>query len=398
MKDNVQVSVIIPAHNAENNIKECLNSIVNQTLRDIEIICVNDGSTDATESIIRGFMKEDERISIINQPNLYAGVARNAGMTNCHGKYMIFWDADDIFELTALEELYRKIEEDQADICICDADQYDDGSGQILKKSYLNMERIPEKLPFSINDNPQFIFNFTTDVPWNKLLRREFVQKHELQFQNLPRANDHYFVLLSLALAQRITVVDKHLIKYRVNNEESLTGNLSASPFCTYEALLAAKRALEELKILDNEQIRKSFANRALNSITYSMEKQSDFAAFKAVFDKMKSEGFLELGIEEKEADYYYAAKVYEKYSTLISKPLEEFLFFEYSEQKIQWQRLKIKCNLLFMKYERLKTQNKELNKEFKKYKKELEGIKKSRGYRILQVFYNLKRKIIFWR
>ena len=394
MKNNIQVSVIIPAHNAEKNIKECLDSVVNQTLRDIEIICVNDGSTDATESIIRDFMDADERVTIINQPNLYAGVARNTGMAACHGKYVIFWDADDIFEWSALEELYKKIEEDQADVCICDADQYDDESGQILKKSYLNMERIPDERPFSRKDNPQYIFNFTTDVPWNKMFKRSFIQEHGLQFQDLPRANDHYFVLLSLASAQRITVLDKSLIKYRINNEESLTGNLSSSPFCTYEALMAAKKKLDELKILDNEQIQKSFANRVLNSITYSLEKQSDFEAFKAVFEKMKTEGFIELGVEEKGSDYYYAVKVYEKYSILMSKPLDEFLFFEYSDQKFQWQRLNIKYKKLTSKYEQLKAQNKELKKD----KKELDSIKKSRGYRILQVFYNLKRKIIFWR
>lgn len=404
MNKNIQVSVIIPAHNAEHNLRECLDSVVNQTLKDIEIICVNDGSTDATESVIREYMKTDERVAVINQPNLYAGVARNRGMAQCHGKYMVFWDADDIFELNALEELYNKIEEDQADICVCNAQRYDDESGQKLKKSYLNMDRIPEELPFSIENNPQFIFNFTTNVPWNKMLKKSFVQEHGLLFQDLARANDQYFVMLSLALAKKITVVDKPLINYRFHSQTSLTSGLSNSPFDLYHALSAAREKMIELKILDHPLVQQSFMNRALNSITYNLEMQSRFEGFETVYNKMKTEGFAELGLEDRGNNFYYAVKVYEKFHIILNKSLEEFLFFEFQDQRSERHQISVKHKIKNAKYRELNEKFKAMrlehrvqSKELKSVQKELTYIKNSRGYRMLQVLYKIKRSLFFW-
>ena len=95
MKENIKVSVIIPMYNAREHVRECLDSLINQTLKEIEIICVNDGSTDDTQSILEEYAKKDERIVILNQENLYAGVARNNGMNHASGEYLIFLDADD---------------------------------------------------------------------------------------------------------------------------------------------------------------------------------------------------------------------------------------------------------------------------------------------------------------
>ena len=105
-------------YNAREHVRECLDSLTNQTLKEIEIICVNDGSTDDTQSILEEYAKKDERIVILNQGNLYAGVARNNGMNHASGEYLIFLDADDFFKPEMLEKMYNKAVSHKADICI----------------------------------------------------------------------------------------------------------------------------------------------------------------------------------------------------------------------------------------------------------------------------------------
>ncbi|MDR2956728.1 MAG: glycosyltransferase, partial [Coriobacteriales bacterium] len=124
MQNSCQISIIIPAFNAEEYIEQCLDSIINQTFKDIEIIVVDDGSTDSTEKIVRRYMATDTRIRIVKQPNMHAGIARNAGKRIAIGKYLLFLDADDFYELDMLEKMYLSAEEHQTDITICRSDYY----------------------------------------------------------------------------------------------------------------------------------------------------------------------------------------------------------------------------------------------------------------------------------
>lgn len=118
--DEIKVSVVMPVYNAENYLFDSLGNVLKQTLKDIEVICVDDGSTDRSAEIIEDYASRDFRLSLIRQKNQYAGAARNAGLAKCRGKYVVFWDADDRFALDALEKLYTKAEADEADLCVCD--------------------------------------------------------------------------------------------------------------------------------------------------------------------------------------------------------------------------------------------------------------------------------------
>lgn len=102
----VKVSVVIPVYNVENYLEECLDSIINQTLKDIEIICINDGSTDASIDILEKYAKADSRIQIFNQNNSGLSAARNRGIELSKGEFVYFIDSDDYLDLNALKELY----------------------------------------------------------------------------------------------------------------------------------------------------------------------------------------------------------------------------------------------------------------------------------------------------
>lgn len=395
MKENYKVSVIMPAHNAEQYIGACMESILAQTLREIQIICINDGSTDSTEAIIRSYMEKDERISVLNQENRYAGVARNEGMKLAKGKYMVFWDADDLFEPAALETMYRKIEEDQADICVCDAVRFKDGS-TIARTDvqYIKDRFMPEKIPFSIRNFPQYIFNFTTDVPWNKMYRREFIEANQIEFEDRIRGNDHYFVLQAFAVAKGITLVKQQLIRYRMNSSGNLTSNLSASPLCAYEALLHAKESLEEKGVFRDERAVQSFANRALNSLIYVMERQTGKEAYELVYNTLRNGGFEKLFVTDKGKDFYYYASPYEKYKKIMSLDPMEYLMIQYAAVSDKEADLRRKYTNLQNRNTALKEKISESTEEKKKLQKELDYIKKKKWYRLIVCIADLKNKI----
>ena len=113
-----KVSIVIPCYNVERYVRECMQSVVSQTLQDIEIICINDGSTDSTGEILREFARQDSRINLIERQNMGVGVARNAGLANAKGEFIAFLDSDDRFYTNdILEVLYRTAKENSAQIC-----------------------------------------------------------------------------------------------------------------------------------------------------------------------------------------------------------------------------------------------------------------------------------------
>ena len=116
--DNIKVSVIMPIYNAENFLKQSLDCLLQQTLKEIEIICVEDGSTDGTFKILKQYAKEDNRIKIIRQKNQGAGSARNRGLKEAKGEAVIFLDSDDLFHREMLEKAFLRMEEEQSDLVI----------------------------------------------------------------------------------------------------------------------------------------------------------------------------------------------------------------------------------------------------------------------------------------
>ena len=115
-----KISVIIPVYNVEEYLERCLNSVVNQTFKDLEIICVNDGSTDSSGEILQKFARKDARIKIIKRPNGGLSAARNTGLEVMSGEYFAFLDSDDWIDLNFYEKLYEKAKEFDADIAMAD--------------------------------------------------------------------------------------------------------------------------------------------------------------------------------------------------------------------------------------------------------------------------------------
>ena len=197
-----KVSVIIPVYNVEQYLRECLDSVVNQTLKEIEIICVDDGSTDKSLDILLEYAKKDNRITVLKQENLHAGVARNAGLAVARGEYLSFLDSDDFFELNMHNEVYKKAVNTNAEIVMFNAYLYDDTKKQDNEVDWtLKVQDVPEI--FSYKDIPNTIFKLSNCWVWNRLYKSAFIKENNLRFQKLGCANDTYFSCISSIQAKK---------------------------------------------------------------------------------------------------------------------------------------------------------------------------------------------------
>ena len=331
------VSVIIPVYNAEKFIDSCLDSVLSQSLKEIEVICVDDGSTDATERILGEYAGRDGRVRVIRTQNRGAGAARNTGLKLAKGRYVVFWDADDTFRRDALEKMALRCEGLSADLCLCSARKRDDETGTVYASgAYLNRKLLPRHELFNRRTLPQYIFNVSANIPWNKMLRREFVLSCGLQFQELPHANDVFFSMTALYRARRICALKDPLVIYRVENRGSLTGTASEHDLCTVEAFRAVKKALERSADFAFSQgagsigpkLRQSFDNRTADALLYSLRKQWNIDVYRYLYDIYRNEVLPEFGLTQHTADYFYNRDNYNDIEQMMVLDADQFLLY----------------------------------------------------------------------
>jgi|GEM_PF-465458 len=303
MTSGVKVSVIIPVYNAEQYLRQCLDSVVAQTLEDIEIITVNDGSTDGSLTILEEYVALDPRIRVITQENGGAGRARNAGMDAANGDYLSFLDADDFFEPNMLEEAYKAAVSDNADVSAFKSDSYyEDEDRFAYEKWTLLMEHVPPYLPFNYRQLTTNVFRTFIGWAWDKIFKREFVQKHGLRFQEQRTTNDLLFVYSAILLAKRITVVPEILAHQRRTSKDSLSKTREKSWDNFYNALFALRETLIDNNIHD--ELEKDFINYALHFTIWNYKTLAK-PTQKLMGNAIRSGRFIELGIHGKPESYF---------------------------------------------------------------------------------------------
>ena len=299
-----KVSIIIPVYNAEKYLGKCLESLLSQTLQEMEIICVDDGSSDGSPEILKRFQERDGRVRILTQENQYAGAARNNGMKEAQGEYLLFLDADDFFENTLLEKVYNQGKKMEADIVLFGAKQYNDKTGIVSPASwYFKRDALPRENPFSGKTENTDVFALVTPAPWTKLFRREFVEKQGLSFQGLQNSNDVYFVLTALALAEKITYVDEALVFYRVGMKGSLQGSKSLHPDCFIEAYAGVYHELQRRGIY--ERYEEGFMNILLSGCAHNLRTVTDWELRRRICERMAESEFAEMGLMERREEYF---------------------------------------------------------------------------------------------
>lgn len=306
----------MPVYNAEAYLAQCLDSVTAQTLKDIEIICVDDGSSDRSLDILKEYQAKDPRIQIICQKNAGAGAARNAGLRKAQGKYLSFLDSDDFFEPDMLELAYNQIEQYQADFVVFNSDQYHMDKKEFVSIPWvLRIHDIPPYMPFSHRQLTDNVFKTFVGWAWDKLYRRNFVLEHNLWFQEQRTSNDMLFVFSALILAKRIAIVNKVLAHQRRGGSGSLSVTREKSWQCFYDALTALRRRIQDEGMY--WELEQDYINYALHFSLWNLNTLAE-PTHQMLQDKLCREWFAELGIEGKPEQYFYNQKEYKQYQELM--------------------------------------------------------------------------------
>lgn len=218
------VSVIVPVYNVEDYLERCLRSVTSQTYKELEIIIVNDGSTDGSREICRHWAALDERITLVEQENKGLGPARNIGIKKASGEYIAFIDSDDWWEVNAVEELMKAAIENEADIVYMNFyySELDDASGKLIEREFVQYCLFDGVR--SIEEMPELLFQSDMRM-WSRLLRRKLFTDNNIYMPPHPY-EDFPTLPLLLLKANRICQVHKPLYHYFYKREGNLTGNI----------------------------------------------------------------------------------------------------------------------------------------------------------------------------
>jgi glycosyltransferase involved in cell wall biosynthesis len=313
----VKVSVIIPVYNVEEYLKEALNSVINQSLKNIEIITIDDESTDNSLEILKEYAEKDKRFIILKQKNKGAGAARNTGLEHAHGEYLSFLDADDIFELKMLEKAYNKAKKLSLDLVTFGANDFKEEDLSNSKRiSHDIIKRyLPKKEVFNYNDFPEYIFNTFLICAWNKLYKKDFIVRNKIKFQEIHRTEDLLFTSKALIKAKRIAVLDIPLVNYR-RHVKSCQSTNDLYPKDFYHALLELKNFLINEKLFNS--LKQSFTNFVISTCSYNLNSLTTQESYKELYKFLHETGLKELSINEVPENHFYNKGEYWKIKNIL--------------------------------------------------------------------------------
>lgn len=243
----VDISIVVPIYNASKSLNKCIDSLINQTKKEIEIILVNDGSTDDSEKIIKQY--KDERIKYFKNKNQGIGKTRNFGIKKSIGKYIMFVDSDDYLDKNACKIMYEKAIKDKLDIVVCD--YYN-----VLNKKVKQKVEIESFNNTSLKENPSLLLKINL-APWNKIYSKKMITKNNITFEEKLKYEDAPFVAQALDKSKTIGKIDKALNYYVIHNNSETT--------------IRDERVFDIIKIVD--KIRqyfsdKDYAKNIVNTLT----------------------------------------------------------------------------------------------------------------------------------
>lgn len=246
----VKLSIIVPCYKVEEYLPRCLDSLVNQTLEEIEIICINDGSPDNSLNILKSYKeKYEDKIVIIDKKNEGVWRGRKDGIKIAKGEFIGFVDSDDYVALDYAKSLYKSAKENNSDIAVCGFDRIDLDTGKLFSREMCKKD---SKL-IDIEKNPEDLLELN-GAPWNKIYKRELLQKqHDLQ--NVPKIlDDMMFLLLLYINAKKVSFINKSLVYYMVRKDSIINSIKQDKIDSTYKAM---------------KEIREIYTNENKNMLEY---------------------------------------------------------------------------------------------------------------------------------
>jgi len=330
-----QISIVVPIYNTARYLRECIESIINQSFTNIEIILVNDGSTDNSLDICYEYKERDSRVIVINQKNSGVAVARNAGLKIATGEYIIFLDSDDIFSNNLLEKLYNQAEKTNADITICRENALYENEPLQKIRWYMDDIASPPCEVFSVKIYSKYILNFCILWPWDKLYRTEFLKRIDAKYPTkriIEASEDLVFVGRTLVNAERITIVNEYLINHRYHSK-----SLEAT-----RNKYAATEALKELAALLKKDglystVKQSFINLVMVYLRwhYSIRKDD-----KQEVEKIVKKAVKKYKLHSYTQDYFYDKWGYECFANVFLRKKSNHIIIKIFGIKISFRGL----------------------------------------------------------
>ena len=241
------VSIVVPIYNVEKYLDECISSLINQNYKKIEIILVNDGSTDRSKKICQKYLKKDKRIKLINQKNSGHGPACNTGINNANGSYIFFCDGDDYLLENSIKHLVENIEDKNSNIAICTAYAFDNKSKINSIDPYHSLIRIPQLNSDDCLNNWEII-KYASQLSvraWDKLYDLKWLKKNKIYFPNFKTYYDDvpfHWEVISKTI--KLSILREQLYCYRLNRENASYYEINQKQFFEVR-----KTAMEIVKI-----------------------------------------------------------------------------------------------------------------------------------------------------
>lgn len=222
-----KVSIIIPTYNVEMYLVECMESVIHQTLKDIEIICINDGSTDGSLEILKSYAQKDDRIVLVDKENGGYGIAMNIGLEKATGEYIGIVEPDDFVKLDMYESLYQIAKDNDLDFVKADFYRFKRTDEDDMNMVYNRLSKNPEDYnkvfnPSEDTEAIRYIMN-----TWSGIYKKEFIEKHHIRHNETPGASfqDNGFWFQTFIFATRAMIVDKPYYMNRRDNPNSSVHN-----------------------------------------------------------------------------------------------------------------------------------------------------------------------------
>ena len=293
--NNIKVSVIIPIYNPGELLRKCIDSVLNQTLNEIEVLCIDDGSTDDSKEIIMEYCQRDSRFKLISQENSGSGMARNNGISLSKGEYIVFLDADDWIEPNMCEALYNHAKNLDVDLVLFD-NVWHREDGSVSEFVHFSSDEFNQDFNnnifdyHSVNDK---IFDGYFGVIWTKFYKSSFIKENNIEFPKHKLYNDIEFHIKSIILAKTISYCPKVLYHYQKAGHNSLQtsyrGKKEAMVF--YDVMVSIRDFLIGEKLMG--EFRSDFLNYSfdnfilkLNEITKEY-KNVYFLKIKSFFESL---------------------------------------------------------------------------------------------------------------
>lgn len=232
--DQIKISIVMPVYNTGAYLEEALESVFAQSFQEFELICVDDASNDKlTKCILEKFQNQYENMRVIRtDSNIGAGEARNSGLLQACGEYVIFLDADDVFADDMLKRMYQSVCENHADVCICGYQAFYIENG----RKYFGEKCLPDGYKINSVNREDWFLDISTE-PWNKLCRIQFLKEYGIYFQSIPSCNDVFYSCMVMANAEkRCYVGDEVFVFYRTKVGTQISVN--RNPIDLYKAIM----------------------------------------------------------------------------------------------------------------------------------------------------------------